>query len=392
MRKLKKIYKTSWGVPVMLDFNTLEMFEVTDDYSVQPDARLMLEGLDLDFSEMVPCAYRIALTEHCNLRCVDCFVTKNLATHLVMTPEILEDVIARTITNSKNLTTPVNYQFFGGEPLLKFDLIKRAVELLDAAAFRNEILQPTYSLTTNAMLVNDEIIDFFKQHNFSVGVSVDGDKDTHNKLRPDSQFNDTFSVVRQKYFAMVDAGINIHVLITPNPAYADQLVSLAKYILDEFPMKTFTVNEAFEYDTLRWTMGSKEHVEALIEITRYAKEKGIETDTVLTPILAAISNETRRRSACSILGKEFLCSVSPDGRFSFCAQKWVKDFDLNKSQKYLLPEQCKECYALGYCGGPCPAFRALTGCEVDENRCAFMRAAPAKIIENLDIFLDDEEG
>lgn len=388
---MKKVYKTSWGVPVMLDFDTLEMFEVTEDYSDESDDKLENEAIDLDFSGMIPCAYRIALTECCNLRCVDCFVTKNLATRKVMTRETLEAVIAKTINNSKDLTDPVNYQFFGGEPLLKFNLVKYAVELLDAAAERGEILQPSYSITTNAMLVTDEIIDFFKEHNFCVGVSVDGDKETHNRLRPDVSAGDTFSIVRQKYFEMAQAGIDIHVLITPNPTCADQLITQAKYILDEFPMKTFTINEAFEYDTLRWVMGSEEHVEALVEITRYAKEKGIEVDSVLTPILSAISNEKRRHSACSILGKEYLCSVSPDGRFSFCAQKWSKAFDVLNGRKFTLPEQCKECYALGYCGGPCPAYRILTGCELDEGRCAFMRAAPTSIIKNLDIFIGEED-
>jgi len=71
------------------------------------------------------------------------------------------------------LTKNFTLNFYGGEPLLAFPLIERTVTLLET---KNRLSgkKGTYSITTNAGLLNDEICKFFSRHRFSVEVSFDG--------------------------------------------------------------------------------------------------------------------------------------------------------------------------------------------------------------------------
>ena len=70
--------------------------------------------------------------------------------------------------------------FYGGEPLLEFELIKKCVKYA-----RKELKgkQINFALTTNATLLNDEIINYFIEHSFIVTVSIDGPKEMHDDER-----------------------------------------------------------------------------------------------------------------------------------------------------------------------------------------------------------------
>ena len=63
--------------------------------------------------------------------------------------------------------------FYGGEPLLAFDEIRRAVLLMEALS-KKRARQVRYALSTNGSLLNDDILDFLERHSFSVLLSFDG--------------------------------------------------------------------------------------------------------------------------------------------------------------------------------------------------------------------------
>lgn len=72
--------------------------------------------------------------------------------------------------------------FFGGEPLLGFDTI---VKVVDYCTELSHSVNKTfrYSMTTNATLINDKMADFFKEHHFSIMVSIDGDREVNDAYR-----------------------------------------------------------------------------------------------------------------------------------------------------------------------------------------------------------------
>ncbi|MBH8007070.1 radical SAM protein, partial [Clostridioides difficile] len=83
------------------------------------------------------------------------------------------------IKNSSQLNE-VSVGFYGGEPLLEFDLIKQIVEYVKVVGEGKEIY---FNLTTNATLFNEEIIEFFVKNNITTMISLDGGKEIHDKSR-----------------------------------------------------------------------------------------------------------------------------------------------------------------------------------------------------------------
>jgi uncharacterized protein len=76
----------------------------------------------------------------------------------------------------------INVVFFGGEPLTNMPLIRDVVEYTEKRCAELG-KRPDFSLTTNGMLLTDEIVDWFDAHRFGITVSMDGPKELHDKNR-----------------------------------------------------------------------------------------------------------------------------------------------------------------------------------------------------------------
>lgn len=131
------------------------------------------------------CVGTIALqvTQGCNLRCKYCSYSGHYdnRTHngKRMTKEIAFKAIDFLIEHSTDLDR-VSLGFYGGEPLIEFELIKECVEYAKAKCYGKKLL---FNMTTNVTLLTDEIIEFLYQNKFSLTISLDGDRPTHNKNR-----------------------------------------------------------------------------------------------------------------------------------------------------------------------------------------------------------------
>ena len=116
----------------------------------------------------------ISLTKGCNLGCSYCFVDKTSKNYLKVS-EIKEKIIKVLGDNSK----VDSITFFGGEPLLRYDAIVDLVNFINNLKKR----KMHYYINTNATLINKEMISFFKRNNISIGISLDGDRETNDFFR-----------------------------------------------------------------------------------------------------------------------------------------------------------------------------------------------------------------
>ena len=97
----------------------------------------------------------------------------------------------------------VNVVFFGGEPLSNMPLIRGAVEYAEDRA-RKEGKKVDFSLTTNATLLTEDIVDYLNAHNFGIAISMDGPKAIHDKNRKTVGGKGTYDVVAQKARMLLD--------------------------------------------------------------------------------------------------------------------------------------------------------------------------------------------
>ena len=140
----------------------------------------------------------------CNLNCEYCFASqgKYHGDRALMSFEVAKQAIDFLIENSgsrKNLEV----DFFGGEPLMNFEVVKeitaycRSIEKEKGKNFR-------FTLTTNGVLLDDEVIDFANRECHNVVLSLDGRKEVHDRLRKTVNGKGSYDVIVPKFQHFVE--------------------------------------------------------------------------------------------------------------------------------------------------------------------------------------------
>ncbi|MEF9921445.1 MAG: Cys-rich peptide radical SAM maturase CcpM [Christensenellaceae bacterium] len=141
----------------------------------------------------------LQVTQDCNLRCSYCYYVNEdyrnrHHSKLHMDTALAYKAMDYLLLHSAG-KNEITLGFYGGEPLIKFDLIKECVHYMEANVQDRKVL---FTLTTNGTLLTDEIVEFFIEHNVALLISLDGTKDTHDKNRVFANGKGSFDVVMQK--------------------------------------------------------------------------------------------------------------------------------------------------------------------------------------------------
>ena len=120
--------------------------------------------------------FTIYMTTDCNFRCSYCYEKYENTYHLNENSviEILDYIFQYGDDEA------INLNFMGGEPLLKKELIYKAVDYIKCKYPSRYV---KYSITTNGSLLDDNFIFFMKENSFDIRLSFDGDKSTHDLNR-----------------------------------------------------------------------------------------------------------------------------------------------------------------------------------------------------------------
>lgn len=126
------------------------------------------------------------ITDKCNFKCNYCFVKKG---NRVMDIKIAKEAIEYFAKENQFEIMPT---FLGGEPLIEWPLIKEIVAFSEMKGISK------FNLATNGLLVDEEKIDYFFNHNFKIQLSFDGIKESHNYSRKKINGSDTFHELQKK--------------------------------------------------------------------------------------------------------------------------------------------------------------------------------------------------
>lgn len=125
----------------------------------------------------------LQVTKNCNLRCKYCVYSGSYSNRVHsnerMSMEVALDAIDFFLEHSID-SESIDLGFYGGEPMLEFPLVKNCIEYMEENKGNKDV---KYSLTTNATLLTDDMIDFFKRYGVEVTISLDGPKEIHNSNR-----------------------------------------------------------------------------------------------------------------------------------------------------------------------------------------------------------------
>jgi len=141
----------------------------------------------------------------CNLNCSYCFASqgKYQGERAVMSYEVGKRALDFLVENSGTRRN-LEVDFFGGEPLMNFQVVKdlvayaRSIEKQHNKNFR-------FTLTTNGVLIDDDVIDFANREMSNVVLSLDGRKEIHDRFRVDYAGNGSFDKIVPKFQKLVEA-------------------------------------------------------------------------------------------------------------------------------------------------------------------------------------------
>ncbi len=141
----------------------------------------------------------------CNLNCAYCFASqgKYHGDRAVMSFEVGKRALDFLVENSGTRHN-LEVDFFGGEPLMNFQVVK------DLVAYARSIEQEKnkhfrFTLTTNGMLIDDDVIDFANRECSNVVLSLDGRKEIHDRFRVDYAGNGSWEKIVPKFQKLVQA-------------------------------------------------------------------------------------------------------------------------------------------------------------------------------------------
>ncbi|OPX23780.1 MAG: hypothetical protein B1H03_00725 [Planctomycetales bacterium 4484_113] len=170
----------------------------------------------------------VLITEDCNCRCDYCFIHGKRPRR--MTEEILKATVDFALLKSRHLRKP-EFVFFGGEPLMAFDLMQLAVDYGNwrAALMGKRI---SYSMTTNGTVFDEEKLEFCRRYGIRFLLSIDGDRETHNLHRKFADGRGTYDAVASKIPLMKSYQPWLGARVTPTPENMHKLYDNVRHLHD----------------------------------------------------------------------------------------------------------------------------------------------------------------
>jgi uncharacterized protein len=341
--------------------------------------------------------FMVNVSQRCNLTCPYCYVNKGLFDYEEKPIARMSAVTADGIVNRIHANFPgfqiYGYHFYGGEPLMNFDAIRRIVGAAENKA-TDTGTRADYHITTNGTLLTREIADFMDAHRFTVYFSIDGDEEHHNELRKYVNGGGSYEDV-ERNLAYLRTKPGVH-LIGSSVIRKGFNLGEAIELLDEHGARQCKAERVRLHDGDDLSLQGDDHdtyirdIEAMFDhyVERLnARRKPM--DFRLSSKILQLLTRTRRDFFCPAAERMF--GISSNGELYPCAlhvgrpQSKMGDvfngIDREKQQafraKFSAQNQavCKTCWNRTLCGGGCSAMVDRFGHEdcrslMAESECA----------------------
>lgn len=199
----------------------------------------------------------LVLTQACNLKCKYCFVVQKPKFMTLQTAMDATDFIARNAAE-RNETPSIN--FFGGEPLLKWDDV-----IVPLTLYIREKYGTSYglSMTTNGVLLDEEKLQFMKKHNIGFMVSIDGNKTTQDLNRPCTNGKSSFDIIAPRIPMFLKYNPNMTFRATVDHDNVGEYLNNHKFAVEHGYNNMFSIVNVFS----KWSEEEKAELERQIHMT-----------------------------------------------------------------------------------------------------------------------------
>ena len=341
----------------------------------------------------------------CNLNCQYCFASqgKYHGERALMSFEVAKQAMDFLVANSGDHVN-LEVDFFGGEPLMNFDVVKQTVAYarsIEKEAGKNF----RFTLTTNGVDVDEEVMDFANRECHNVVMSIDGRKEVHDHLRKDYQGNGSYDRIVPKFQEFArrrgDSGYYVRGTFTHNNTdFTNDIFHLADLGFTQLSMEPVVCSPDDPYALTREDLPVLfEQYEILAKDMLRRKKEGHPITFYHYMIDLTHGPCIHKRIAGCGSGTEYF-AVTPWGDLYPCHQfvgdeaylmgnVWDGVTNLETQEKFrqcnvYARKECDECWARLFCSGGCAAnayhatgdIRGVYeyGCELFRKRmeCAIM--------------------
>ncbi len=345
------------------------------------------------------------IAHDCNLACRYCFAEEGEyhGRRALMPFEVGKAALDFLIANSGNRRN-LEVDFFGGEPLMNFEVVKALVsygreqEKVHHKNFR-------FTLTTNGVLLDDEVMEFANREMANVVLSIDGRKEVHDKMRPFRKGAGSYDMIVPKFQKLADSRNQERYYVRAtfthhNLDFSQDVLHLADLGFKQISVEPVVAQPEDDYALREEDLPQlfEEYDRLAVEMIRRYKEGRDFNFFHFMIDLEGGPCVAKRLSGCGS-GTEYL-AVTPWGDFYPCHQfVGSEDFLMGnvtegivnktlqgefKGCNVYAKEKCSNCFARFYCSGGCAAnayhFQGnITdtydiGCQLQKKRieCAIM--------------------
>ncbi len=355
--------------------------------------------------ETVVKALCLHIAHDCNLACKYCFAgeCEYHGQRALMSLDVGKKALDFLVQNSGNRVN-LEVDFFGGEPLLNWQVVK------DLVAYGRSLEEPNhkkfrFTLTTNGVLLDDEVLEFANKEMSNVVLSIDGRKEIHDLMRPHRGGQGSYDEVVPKYKKVAESRNQMDYYVRGtftrnNLDFAEDVKHLADEGFEQISVEPVVARPEEEYALRMEDVPAilKEYDELALEYIRRKKAgKGFNFFHFMINLEGGPC-VAKRLSGCGS-GTEYL-AVTPWGDLYPCHQfVGQEEFlmgnveegiirtdirDKFKACNVYAKDQCRDCFAKFYCSGGCAANAYNNsgdingayelGCELQRKRveCAIM--------------------
>ncbi|NRA43943.1 MAG: SPASM domain-containing protein [Oligoflexales bacterium] len=346
-------------------------------------------------------AIALNVVESCNLRCTYCFAGEgDYGKPSVMSIDIAKQVI-QFFTQKRN---QLHIVFFGGEPLLNFNLIEQIVHWCEKQSTKSF----SYAITTNGVLLKQAILEFFKKYQFEVKISYDGPL-LQEKQRFGADNRPRLGAVAEKKLQKYSSALadlrSIKIRSTFAVNHLPDFFSNLIRSLNSFNYKIAYARAAVKDSGFKFTIQDAKKLNSVLEklVDFYLKQGDFHSllrISNLKKFIMMVHHGDYHRNFCGA-GINYL-SVSSSGSFYLC-HRFTEDedeslgdyengFNLNKfneiaSIRTNKTEPCSSCWMRSLCGGGCFHEHKTASGSIAQIDPIFCMLQDAEIKQSIRIYL-----
>lgn len=362
---------------------TEDLSEIVDEiYELKENGMLFSEDIyeksieAFKNRETVVKALCLHIAHDCNLKCKYCFAEEGEyhGRRALMSYEVGKKALDFLVKNSGSRIN-LEVDFFGGEPLMNFQVVK------DLVAYGRSLEEPyhkkfRFTLTTNGVLLNDDIIAFANQEMSNVVLSVDGRKEVHDRMRPLAGGQGSYDLVIPKFKKVAESRNQTNYYVRGtfthfNKDFAADVCHLADMGFEQISIEPVVAPESEAYALVEADIPQilEEYDKLAVELIKRHKEgKGFQFFHFMIDLKGGPC-VYKRLSGCGS-GTEYL-AVTPWGDLYPCHQfvgqeaflmgnvdEGITRTDIREQFKacnVYSKEKCRNCFAKFYCSGGCAA-------------------------------------